>query len=171
MEKNRRLKAAIFLSMSLGLASYICYDHPYNNYVSINSDESGAIGYYSKGRVFIGDHIYIKSLMGNIRPGDVLIEQGYRATGDESLDPNYKIYSSFLIDDKDDRNTILNLLLWYDEQHSFGFNRSLDSLRVEWTVHNILYELGIEKNRTKDVDLNNDDEEKFSNPVLKRLLK
>lgn len=34
------------------------------------------------------------------------------------------------------------------------FERSLNSLASEWIAHNRLYRLGIEKERTKDVDLN-----------------
>lgn len=33
-------------------------------------------------------------------------------------------------------------------------NRSDYSLKMEWAVHNFLYNLGIQKSRTKDVDLN-----------------
>jgi hypothetical protein len=33
-------------------------------------------------------------------------------------------------------------------------NRSDYSLKMEWAVHNFLYNLGIQKSRTKDIDLN-----------------
>ena len=33
-------------------------------------------------------------------------------------------------------------------------NRSDYSLKMEWAAHNFLYNLGIQKSRTKDVDLN-----------------
>lgn len=34
------------------------------------------------------------------------------------------------------------------------FKRSVKSLRREWATHNLLYALGIARERTKDVDLN-----------------
>lgn len=34
------------------------------------------------------------------------------------------------------------------------FRRSQWSLRMEWATHNALYRLGIQRSRTKDVDLN-----------------
>lgn len=34
------------------------------------------------------------------------------------------------------------------------WQRTTESLEAEWGVHNVLYRLGIFRNRTKDVDLN-----------------
>lgn len=34
------------------------------------------------------------------------------------------------------------------------FKRSRYSLKMEWAVHNLLYRLGLYRDRTKDVDLN-----------------
>lgn len=35
------------------------------------------------------------------------------------------------------------------------FERSLFSLKMEWICHNFLYNIGYERDRTKDVDLDN----------------
>lgn len=35
------------------------------------------------------------------------------------------------------------------------WERCLSSLYLEWTVHNFLYEIGYERERTKDADLDN----------------
>ena len=38
---------------------------------------------------------------------------------------------------------------------SLVFKRSLFSLKMEWLCHNTLYRLGIQRDRTKDADLDN----------------
>lgn len=168
MNKKLRIKTLIFLYATLGLTVYLFNDHDYkdNNYIIYDTIDE-PFGAYSKGNIYIGNHKYIESVKGKIKYGDVLIEQGYKSSNDS----NYKIYSSYLIKDKEDRNDILNVLKKYNLLTNFDFNRTIESMRIEWTIHNILYELGIEKNRTKDVDLNNEDEKIYSDPVLKRIIK
>lgn len=171
MELKYKKRLLIYLSITLGIGAYFIYEHPYTNGYSINMDEnSEAFGSYSKGNIYIGTRTYLSSLMGKINPGDVLIEQGYKV--DEGYnDPNYKIYSSHLITDREDRNDILNVLSIYNKSIPWNFNRTLESMRIEWTVHNLLYELGIEQDRTNEVDLNNGDEVLYSNPIFKSLIK
>ena len=73
--------------------------------------------------------------------------------------------------DKDERNEILTVLKEYDSMYNTEWDRSIESMRVEWTVHNMLYDLHYESARTKHVDLDNSEEELYSNPILQRLLK
>ncbi len=168
MDKKIKIKAIMFLYFTLGITIYIFSDHEYknDNYIVYQNDEE-PFGAYKNGNIYIGDHNYIEGIKDKIKDGDVLIEQGYRTQND----PNYKIYSSYLIKDREDRNAILNVLKIYNAVTNFDFDRSLDSMRVEWSIHNLLYNFGIEKNRTRDVDLNNDDEKIYSNPVLKKIIK
>lgn len=47
-----------------------------------------------------------------------------------------------------------------DIRRDFGnetnvFERSIFSLKMEWICHNFLYNIGFERDRTKDVDLDN----------------
>ena len=44
-------------------------------------------------------------------------------------------------------------------------------MRVEWFVHNFLHFFQYQIDRTVDVDLNNDDEEKYQNDLIKILFK
>lgn len=171
MDKKTKIKAILYFYFALGITVFIFKEHNYDNndYVIYDNDIE-PYGAYKKGNIYIGNHEYIESIKDKINKGDVLIEQGYK-TSEGYFDPNYKIYSSYLITDKDDRNTILNVLNIYNTEVCFEFNRSMESMRVEWAIHNILYNMGIERNRTKDVDLNNDDEKIYSNPVLKKLIK
>ena len=160
MDKKTRIKAILYFYFALGITVFIFKDHDYDNndYVIYDNDIE-PYGAYKKGNIYIGNHNYIESIKDKTNKGDVLIEQGYKTS------------SSYLITDKDDRNTILNVLNIYNTEVNFEFNRTMESMRVEWTIHNILYNMGIEQNRTKDVDLNNDDEKIYSNPVLKKLIK
>ena len=50
------------------------------------------------------------------------------------------------------------VLKWIREvntKETMVFDRSIFSLKMEWICHNFLYKLGIERERTKDVDLDN----------------
>ncbi len=171
MDRKHKIKEIIFLYITLVFTVYLFNDHNYdNNKYVIYEENDDAFGAYKGGKIYIGDRDYIISIKDKVKEGDILIEQGYRVD-DGYNDPNYKIYSSYLIKDKDDRNAILNVLQVYNMKYPWEFNRSLDSMRVEWSVHNYLYEMGYERNRTQDVDLNNDDEKIYSNPILKRLIK
>ena len=42
-----------------------------------------------------------------------------------------------------------------DHPESHVFDRCLSSLYLEWICHNFLYEIGYERERTKDTDLDN----------------
>ena len=44
-------------------------------------------------------------------------------------------------------------------------------MKLEWEVHNVLYQVKYERERTKDVDFNNADELQYSQAVLKRMIK
>jgi hypothetical protein len=101
---------------------------------------------------------------------EVLIVMGYENDNDH-LDPNASILSSYRITDKDERNEILNVLKLYGQINDTRWNRSIDSMRVEWTVHNFFYELNYERDRTQNVDLDNSEEKLYNNYVLKRLIK
>lgn len=53
------------------------------------------------------------------------------------------------------RNMLMALYVLRDRHHKTDiFKRSSKSLRREWATHNLLYALGIARERTKDVDLN-----------------
>ena len=74
-------------------------------------------------------------------------------TGNIHIEDSYKI-------SKWDFDCTLRDIHWealrggYESKLIVFYNRSYFSLKMEWTVHNALYNLGIERERTKDVDLN-----------------
>ena len=82
-----------------------------------------------------------------------------------------KIYSSYRIDDRDLRNEILEVLCRYEECYPSPWDRTIESMRLEWLMHNYSYFFNHETNRTEDVDLNNKEEEYYDNPILRRMFK
>lgn len=50
-------------------------------------------------------------------------------------------------------NKIKNQLIETDHSDFAVFNRTLTGMIIEWRAHNLLYSLGIYKNKTKNVDL------------------
>ncbi len=98
--------------------------------------------------------------------GDVLIED-FRY-GDN---PDMCIYDSYKIDDKDKRNDILEVLCLYEDMYPSSWDRSIDSMRLEWYMHNLGHYLNYKKDHNDNVDLDNEDEDDFDNKVLTRLLR
>ena len=172
MDKNNRKTTKRLLSLSLFilLSAYIIDEPNYKPKYSLyhNEDET-PYSKYTNGDVYIGNHDYIDSIKDEIEPNDVLIEYGF--DDHDVCDPNVKIRSSYKIRDKYTRNDILNILLSYDQCHDNEWNRSIESMRLEWAFHNLLYDIGYQRERTKDVDLDNSEEELYDKPIVNKLLK
>lgn len=110
---------------------------------------------YSNGRVFIGKQDYLDNI-NNLTRKDILILDER-----DKKDPNIKIYNSIMITNNEEIEEILNLLLEYEEKNPSNWNRTFESMKTEWYYHNIAYYLNYKRERTKDVDLNNNDENKY----------
>ena len=171
MDKKNKIKLLAGLSSALALSLYLPYEHEYNPSFVIHEETADMpFASYKNGDVYIGNKYYIDEVMQKAKDGDVFVECGYRSDNGY-LDPNIKIYSSYKINDKDLRNDILMIILIYDNLYPSDWNRSIESMRVEWTVHNLLYDIGYERARTRDVDLDNLEEEKYNNKILRRIIK
>ena len=85
-------------------------------------------------------------------------------------DFNMSIHDSYKIIYSDDQNAILTILIHYDKEYPSEWNRTLESMKNEWDIHNICYYLGYETERTGTVDLNNFDEEMYNNNKLMIIL-
>lgn len=81
------------------------------------------------------------------------------------------ICNSYCIKDKDTRNEILEVLCCYEEMYPSNWDRSIESMRVEWFCHNTAYNFNYRVDDSFEVDLNNKDEDKYSNKVLRRLFR
>ena len=166
MNKKARIITASTLAGLLAITLYSSYEHEYIPVCGIYSEDYLPFGKYSNGDIYIGDEEYINSIKDNIGENDILI-----VMGQQDGDPNACIISSHEITNKDERYEILTILKMYEYKYPSDWDRSLESMRVEWSVHNIFYNLGIERNRTQDVDLDNSEEKIYSSKILQRLIK
>ena len=80
----------------------------------------------------------------------------------ESDNPNMTICNSHQIKNRNEQIEILKILLEYEKEYPSNWNRSIESMINEWIIHNICYNLDLETHRTEQVDLDNNDEKKYS---------
>ena len=167
MDKKKLEKQLLAISTSLVLlTSYYNIDYIYHPTYEILNENHGPFACYSCGHVYIGSKYYLHSLT-DLTEDDILVEdQRFN-----KYDPNMKIYSSYRIEDKDIRNEILEILCKYEECYPSPWDRTIESMRLEWLMHNISFFFNHEQNRTGDVDLNNEEEEYYDKPVLNKILK
>ena len=124
-------------------------------------EDSPAFARYS------GGNVYIDKERGRcIRDGDVLVLDQR-----DSKDPNIKICDSFKIESYKQRKEILEILCLYEQCFPTDWDRTLESMLLEWRIHNGSFFFDYEINSSVDVDLNNADEEKYDHVVLQKLLK
>lgn len=110
---------------------------------------------YSKGNIYIGSEEYLNEI-NYAKKDDILVLD---ERNDE--DPDIKIYDSHKIQETKLMMEILKEIKKYEENNPSKWNRSLESMRNEWMYHNLSYYLNYEVERTRDVDLNNADEQKY----------
>ena len=66
---------------------------------------------------------------------------------------NYKVYDCHMFTKKEIKSMVEDL---YDHG-ALGHSRSKHSYVKEWFAHKVLYNIGYKRERTKDVDLNDDE--------------
>ena len=114
--------------------------------------------------------LWIKNTNGDIRT--FKLEEIIEIDERDKEDPNIKIIDSFSITNKRDMTDILLLIKKYDDEHPSKWSRTINSMINEWRMHNICYEKDFYICNSKDVDLNNSDEDVFKGfNVYKLLLK
>ena len=155
-------KTLIGLGIFIALCSYNLDNSYDTSAVEIVNEDYYAT--YSGGAVYIGDRCFLDGI--DCNEGDILVED-LRYNDD----PDMKVINSIDIKDKNKRNEILEILCSYEEDNPSTWNRSIESMRLEWLMHNISYDYGLEKRRTKDVDLDNEDEDEYDNKVLSKIFK
>ena len=69
---------------------------------------------------------------------------------------NVHITDSYAVPSKSISDWVTRIIS-YGAKNGYTYERSAKSWVEEWKVHNALYKLGIQKSRTKDVDLNEDE--------------
>lgn len=164
--KNLKVKRACFvLISSFILYGYLKYDHVYNPTYVITEDQD-YFATYSNGKIYIGDYEYINSIKYKIGKNDIIVYDERNG-----LDPNMQIVSSYKINDKDIRNEILEVLQIYESLYPSKWDRTIETMRLEWFVHNISHSFNYKTDHSDDVDLDNDDQLKYENvKILNKLL-
>ena len=159
MNKRKKLIISIII-----LSIYLGYRHKYQKDYELLPDTEIAYAKYDDGYIYIGDEDYLET----IKPlkGDILVEDQR-----DQKDPNMVIYNSCNIHDKDDKNAILQVLYEYEKENPSDWDRTMESMRLEWFVHNFGYYFNYKLDHTTDIDLDNDDEEKYNKKIINYLLK
>lgn len=163
MRKLKKKLAAIGILIAL-MTGYIATNPSYHEHFELLPDEK-AFARCACGDVYIGNATFLQS----IPEGEniILVEDQRRSR----KDPNMRIYDSCSICSKEDRNAILEVLQEYERQDPTNWDRTIDSMRLEWLMHNLSYEFSYQTHRTGDVDLNNADEEYYNNKLLQILFR
>ena len=161
--KKRTKRIITSITAALMLLVYYNYDYKYVPNYEIVCKSNHCFATYSKGNVYIVKNI---NKIPNVSPDDIIIIDDTK-----SNDPDFKIISSYLITDKNIRNDIIEIIFEYASLHPSKWNRTRESMRLEWFVHNFLYQFNYERNRTTDVDFNNNDEEQYKKEFYNKILK
>lgn len=161
-DKKKKILAT---SVAAALILAYPYKHKYKKNYTILDNKDGAFASYSDGLIYIGSREYLLSL-DNINDGDILVEdQRYFE------DPNMVIYNSCDVCDKDIRNDILEVICEYEFRYPTDWDRSIESMRLEWLFHNMAYNFDYRTEDSSEVDLNNGDESKYDQKVLNRIFR
>ena len=120
---------------------------------------------YSHGNVYIlKDQEKTKKL--SLQENDiVIIDQR------DGNNPNFKVIASYMINDKNIRNEIIEIMQEYNREYPSNWKRTNEALRLEWYVHNLLHDLNYELDHTTDVDLDNNDEDVYNKPFINKIIK
>ena len=153
MDKDKKIKYALVIGASCLFVSFSTNkEYEYHPDYEILTD-SDAYAKYPDGNVYIGDLDYINSIECN--PNDILV------LDERSEKSNIKVIDSYKIKDRDYRNDIINIILEYENEYPSNWDRSAETMRDEWFVHNMLYGLGIRRSSTTDVDFENNEEKVY----------
>ena len=148
----------------------VCIKHPksHNSFCVLSQEEEFGKPFasYEDGDIYIGDQTYIDSIKGRVAKDDVLIVD--KRTIDDS---DMCVLNSYRISDPQDRNTIIEVIQEYEKLYPSVWERTTESMRNEWDIHNLLYHLNYKEYRTGHVDFNNGDESKYNSEVLTKVLR
>ncbi len=126
-------------------------------------DNHEAYASYSGGLIYIGKYKHHPYLLDD---GDIFILD---SRWDNN--PDMKIINSYKVLDSNERSEILSVLCEYEKENPSKWDRSLGSMELEWTLHNLGYYFNIKRDSSTDVDLDNSDEDIYQNKVLQKILK
>lgn len=173
MKKDNSLRMRCFLLAFIYSVSFMCYNSFFKkkSYYPVEDYKSSNVVYDISDE--IGDELFIgtESEVYDEYEKDCNKYLAYVIDKRNYNDPFFQIYNSYLINDKDTMFKIINGLIDYEKEYPSRWDRTADSMFIEWCVHNMCYYLDIEVDRTRDVDLDNDDETLYNKKVLTMIAK
>lgn len=163
-------KAFIVLTACIIILSTMRFKmHQYTPDVTINKNyEIGSeeyFGTYRKGKIYIGSREFIDRIF------DESTDDAYIVDSRDGSNPTMTIVNSYEFRDKSEMKDILAAIQKYEKMYPTDWDRTSDSMMNEWRVHNILYDLSFERGHTKEVDLDNMDEDMYDSIVLKKIFR
>ena len=160
--KKKKLAYALVVGASFAVISAFPSNYDYNPCYEI-TENNLAYARYSLGYVYIGDQNFLNSI--DAKENDILVLD----EREENL--NVKIINSYLVEDANVRNEILCIIQEYEKEYPTAWERSLESMRTEWAVHNFFYNMHMRKTSTVDVDFENNEEKLYKGKVLAKYFK
>lgn len=162
---NKLKRRLAIVSTFIFLATSYCMLDPHYQKDSYEITEEGPFtAKCSCGTIYIGDYEVLKDIP---REDGVILVEDQR----DGKDPNMKIYNSCFIDSRCDRDEVLQVLLEYEKKYPSRWNRTIESMRLEWLFHNLSYQFRYKEDHAADVDLNNQDEEKYQSKILQNIFR
>ena len=131
----------------------------------LRDDELEPFATYSRGYVYICSLAKAKSVEEKASSNDIIVIDRRNEDNPEMI-----VLNSFEIDDKKQREEIIQILSKYEELYPSNWNRTQDSMANEWLIHNALYNMSLFHSRTTDVNLDNEDEEDYNSKILTKIL-
>lgn len=165
IKKKDKKKILLLAGASCVILAAYPYKHIYHPNYEILGDDVEPFAKCSCGYVYIGDEEYLDNLK-NLNPTDVLVLDERHTEK-----PNMSVYHSYNIKNKEVRNEILEIMCYYESLDPSEWNRTIESMRLEWYLHNVGYYLNYQVDRTEQVDLDNKDEDKYKSEFVRRMLR
>ena len=106
--------------------------------------------------IYIGNREFIDAIRDDSTDDIYVIDQR------DSSNPNMKVCNSYEIRDIDEIKRIVEILLQYELKYPSDWDRTKEAMLKEWIIHNICYDFSFRTNRTREVDLDNNDEKIYS---------
>ena len=161
MKKKWQQRVALLLAFFMVLSYQI--KHSRSPHYEILEGED-AYASYSGGLIYIGsERDYACCSLGE---GDVFVVDERNGR-----DPNMRVCDSYRIRRSVERQEIVEVLCYYEECDPSRWERTEDSMLLEWWVHNESHDCGYRPESSVSVDFNNGDAEKYGNKVLQKIFR
>lgn len=158
MNKNKKRLLILSSCLILLTTSKMSKDNYVNDYLlneEYTIDSMLPFAMYNNSKVYIGNEEYIKEIRNDSTKDIYIIDKR------SEKDSNISIVNSYEIRNPIEMEKIINILLEYERKYPSNWNRTKKSMLNEWIAHNICYDFDYRRGSTEQVDLNNQDEEKY----------